>query len=76
MSDDLEKILAILRRVGEIEQIAPDQDFYAAGLDSMRGMDVMMDMESEFDLPIPDDQFVSARTANDLVALVERARKS
>jgi acyl carrier protein len=74
MSDDLEKVTAILKRVGEIDSIAPDQDFYQAGIDSMRGMDVMLDLESEFDVSIADDQFVNARTPNALVALIERTR--
>jgi acyl carrier protein len=76
MDQDIEKIVGILKRVGELDEIAPDQDFYRAGLDSMRGMDVMLDLESEFDVTIPDDQFVNARTANDLAALVGRMRSA
>lgn len=76
MDQDVEKIIEILKRVGEFDAIAPDQDFYRAGLDSMRGMDVMLDLETEFGVSVPDDQFVNARTANDLAALVGSLRSA
>lgn len=74
MSSDVEKIVEILQRVGEIESLAPDQDFYRAGIDSMKAMDVMLDLETEFGVTVPDDQFVKARTANALGDLVAGLR--
>lgn len=74
MSNDVEKIVEIVKRVGELDALAPEQDFYRAGIDSMRGMDIMLDLENEFGITIPDDQFVTARTPNDLAALVGRLR--
>lgn len=74
MNPDLEKIVEIIKRIGEIDAIAPDQDFYKAGIDSMRGMDVMLDLENEFGVTIPDDKFVVARTPQALLALVEELR--
>lgn len=74
MDTELGTICDIVKRVGELEAIDPDQDFYSAGIDSMRGMDVMLELESEFDLTIPDDRFVKARTPRALHALVTQLR--
>ena len=74
MSQDVEKIVEIVKRVGELDALTADQDFYKAGVDSMRGMDIMLDLESEFGVTVPDDQFVKARTPYDLAALVGRLR--
>lgn len=71
---DLDRVCAIVARVGELDAIAPDQDFYAAGIDSMRAMDIMLDLETEFEVTIPDDQFVKARTPTALHELVGRMR--
>lgn len=70
----VETIVEIVKRVGELEDIGPEQDIYSAGVNSMRGMDIMLDMESTFDVAIPDDQFLSARTPTALAALVERLK--
>ena len=76
MNQDLNKVLAVLTRIGEIEHLDPARNFYQAGIDSMQGMDVMLDLESEFGITIPDDQFVRARTANDLADLVTGLRNA
>lgn len=76
MSEVVDKVVEIIKRIGGIDTLEPDENFYRAGIDSMAGMDVMLDLETEFDLTIPDDQFVAARTANDLAALVERLRNA
>ena len=74
MDSDLTRICDIVKRVGELDAIEPDQDFYAAGIDSMRGMDVMLELESEFDMTIPDDKFVKARTPRALHEMVSQLR--
>jgi acyl carrier protein len=74
MSQDIDKIVEIIKRVGELDALQPDQDFYHAGIDSMKGMDVMLDLENEFGVTVPDDQFVLARTPIALADLVNRLR--
>ena len=71
---DLDRVCDVVKRIGELDAIEPDQDFYQAGIDSMRGMDIMLELESEFDLTIPDDKFVKARTPRALSDLVSQLK--
>lgn len=70
MDADLDKIISIVKNVGELDELAPDQDIYRAGISSLKGMDIMLDLESEFGVSVPDDQFVQARTPEALLTLV------
>jgi acyl carrier protein len=72
MDADLNKIIGIVETAGEIDGLAPDQDIYKAGLSSLKAMDVMLDLETEFNVSVPDDQFVQARTPSALLDLVRR----
>lgn len=76
MSAEIDRIVEIIKRVGEIDQLAPDQDFYRAGVDSMKAMDVMLDLETEFGVAVPDDKFVKARTPEALLALVHELQSA
>lgn len=76
MNPELDKIVDIVKRVGEIDALAPDQDFYRAGVDSMKAMDVMLDLETEFGVAVPDDKFVKARTPEALLALVRELQSA
>jgi len=71
---DLDRVCDVVKRIGELDAIEPDEDFYQAGIDSMRGMDIMLELESEFDLTIPDDKFVKARTPRALTDLVSQLK--
>ncbi|MDF1502864.1 acyl carrier protein [Roseisolibacter sp. H3M3-2] len=72
--ENVDKIVGIITRAGELETLAPDQDFYHAGVDSMKAMDIMLDLETEFDVTVPDEQFIQARTAVQLGEMIERLR--
>ena len=72
MDADLNKIVDIVKNVGELDELGPEQDFYKAGINSVKTMDVMLDLENEFGVTIPDDQFVQIRTAAGLLELVRR----
>jgi len=70
MDADLSKIIDIVKNVGELDDLAADQDIYHAGISSLKGMDIMLDLESEFGVSVPDDRFVQARTPEALLDLV------
>jgi acyl carrier protein len=74
MNNDVTRIVDIIKRIGDLETLEPDQDFYRAGVDSMKALDVMLELETEFDITVPDDRFVQARTAEDLSGLVAQLR--
>jgi acyl carrier protein len=71
----LDQIQAIVCRVGKLADIEPDEDFYHAGLNSLGALTLLLELEAEFGLSIPEDQFVAARTVRELHALVARRKE-
>lgn len=73
MSDIATRILELLRskiepgRVISLESSVVED----TGLDSVSVMDVVMEIEDEFDISIPLDRIAEARTVGDLVQVVE-----
>ena len=70
MSDQLARITTIVCAVGSLDGIGADDDFYEAGVSSIKALQLLMDLEDTFGVSMPDDQFISARTARTLHAIV------
>jgi acyl carrier protein len=75
MSEDLQRITAIVCEVGKISGIDPDDDIYEAGFSSINALEMLMELESALEVSIPDDEFVKARSARALHAIVERLKQ-
>ena len=71
-SDNLQTIIGIVQTTGKIQNIEPGEDFYEAGFSSINALQLLMELEAAFDVTIPDDEFVTARTCSSLEALVSR----
>lgn len=71
----LPSILDILARIGGIPNLAPDQDFYDAGVSSVSALPLLLEVEDQFGVSIPDEKFIAARTASDLQKLVDELRQ-
>ena len=57
------------------EQVTDNADFKAdLGMDSLDNVELLMEIEKEFGITIPDDEAEKAHTLNDCVEIVERAR--
>ena len=72
---NLSTILEIIHRVGGIQNLAPDQDFYEAGVSSVNALPLLMEIEDQFQVSIPDERFLTARTAGDMNALILDLKK-
>ncbi|MBV9406067.1 MAG: hypothetical protein JO211_12045 [Acidobacteriaceae bacterium] len=72
---ELTSILEIVQRVGGLEKCSPDEDFYEAGLTSVLALPLLLDLESEFNVTIPDERFLSARSARALHEMILDLRK-
>jgi acyl carrier protein len=71
---DLESIIQIIQRVGGLTTCAPDDDFYDAGLTSVLALPLLLDLESEFNVSIPDERFLAARSARALQQMIADLR--
>jgi acyl carrier protein len=75
MSDDLERIAAIVCDVGKISRIDADDDIYDAGFSSINALQLLLELESACEVSIPDDQFIAARSARALSAVIEQLKQ-
>jgi acyl carrier protein len=74
MSDSLARVMAIVCETGQIEGITADEDFYDAGFTSLSSLQLLVQLETEWDVGIPDEEFIVARSARSLDALLARLK--
>ncbi len=69
-------IVEFVREVdGVTEPVSPQASLDTLGVDSMGTMDLLMRVEKEFGVAIPDDLLAGVRTISDLVDLVASAAR-
>ncbi len=74
--DCLDGVLAAIRDVCGVDGLAPDQDFYDAGVTSLQALPLLMELESRFDVAIPDERFVTARNPRGLSAVIQELKEA
>lgn len=66
--DDILKVVdGLFRRQLQVPEINPDFPLVDYGLDSIRSIDLTVEMESEFDVNISDEQAALMHTLRDVV---------
>lgn len=75
MEETAAQIMAVVRRLGRLSELSPGEDFYAAGFSSVSALELLMELESTFDVSISDDQFIDARSVDGLTAMIVRLRQ-
>jgi acyl carrier protein len=75
-NEDLAVIMNIISQVGGVQNLGPDQDFYDAGISSVTALPLLMELETQFAITLPDDRFVQARTASALQKIVAELKNS
>lgn len=71
-SPTVEEISAVVIRVGNIPAVGADEDIFQAGMSSVNALQLLLELETAFDVAIPDDEFVVARTPRDLQRVIAR----
>lgn len=75
MVDDLERIASIVCDVGKIPGVRPDEDIYEAGFSSLNALQLLIELEAAFEVSIPDDRFIHARSVRSICAVIEGLRR-
>ena len=78
MSEIATKVIAIVvDKLGvEGSQVTPEASFTGdLGADSLDTVELIMELEKEFNLSIPDDQAEKIATVGDAIAYIENATK-
>ena len=70
----LARVMAIVCETGPIASISADEDFYDAGFTSLKSLELLLQLETEWDISIPDNEFIVARSARSLDELIARLK--
>jgi acyl carrier protein len=65
------RILTHMRRITGLKQIDLDRPFKEYDIDSITSMELLMDVEREFNISIPDEKMEELVTARAVIALVQ-----
>ena len=65
-----ERVAGIVRRLANLMELAPEQDYFNAGLASVQALELLLEVESEFGVSLSDDQFASVRNVRQLAGLI------
>jgi acyl carrier protein len=68
--DVLKVVDELVRRQLQVPETDPDTPLADYGLDSVRSIELIVEMEALFDVEISDEQAASMRTLRDIAALV------
>ena len=68
------EIVEMIKRLGKLDSLDPSVDFYEAGFSSINALQLLTELEDRFEVTLIDDDFVAARTALALRALVDAQR--
>lgn len=71
----IEVIRSTIQRVGKIDVPGAGDDFYAAGFSSISALELLVELETAFDVSIPDDEFIGARSIGGLAEVIQRLRQ-
>ena len=71
----LDAVLNAIRDVTGVNIVQPDQDFYDAGVTSVQALPLLLELEDRFQVTIPDDRFVAARSARRLSEMIQDLSK-
>ncbi|WP_437314787.1 acyl carrier protein [Sorangium sp. So ce385] len=72
MAIEVEKVIEVIVTVGSLPAaIQPDDDIYDAGFSSIRALQLLTELEDQFNVTLPDDKFSLARTPRALSALIQ-----
>jgi acyl carrier protein len=74
LNSDLAAVLDVIEQVTGVRGLSPDQDFYEAGVTSVMALPLLLDLEERFEVTIPDDEFITARTARTIVETIAQLR--
>ncbi|HTL55660.1 MAG TPA: acyl carrier protein [Candidatus Limnocylindrales bacterium] len=71
----MERVIRLISEVGGIKIVPPDVRINEAGFSSVRVLDLLLTLEQEFDVRIPDEDFIAAGTPRRIAELIERLRE-
>jgi acyl carrier protein len=72
----LNTVLAVIHETSGVSITTPDLDYYDLGVTSIQALPLLLELESRFEVSIPDDRFMSVRSARGLADLISELRNN
>lgn len=66
IQDRVLKVIATSKRI-PLESVQPDSSFESLGIDSLDRLNILFDLESEFDIEIDDEQAKQVKNIHEMV---------
>jgi acyl carrier protein len=71
----MERVIQLISQVGGINSVTPEASIYDAGFSSVRVLELLLALEQEFGVSIPDKDFMTTRTPQEISGLIERLQE-
>jgi len=71
----MERVIQLISQVGGVNSVTPEASIYDAGFSSVRVLELLLALEQEFGVSIPDKDFMTARTPQEIWVLIERLQE-
>lgn len=71
----MERVIQLISQIGGIDAVTPDVGIYDAGFSSVRVLELILRLEQEFGISIPDEDFIAAGTPRRIAELVQRLQE-
>ena len=75
MAGEIDRILTLIKETGGVENLGSDADFYEAGFSSVNALTLLLELETAFEVSIPDDKFVASRTPRALEIMIAELKQ-
>ena len=71
-----QKVAEVIARTGhcQIEDVKPESELVTLGIDSLKAITVLFELEESFDIEIPNELISSICTVNDILDKLESIR--
>ena len=71
MAERIQEVAALIQRIGGLAELQPDEDFFEAGFESLNALELLLELESTFEVTISDEAFVTCRTVRAIADLMD-----
>lgn len=72
--EELDRITQIVSQIGGLPPLGPDDNIYRAGFASMKALELLVELEAQYEVAIQDDEFMKAQSPRDLAAMIVALR--
>jgi acyl carrier protein len=71
----MERVIQLISQVGGINSVVSDANIYDAGFTSIRVLELLLALEQEFGVTIPDKDFMTVHTPREIFGLIEHLQE-